>query len=66
MYENVWNELFQFILQIIFGSIFDIYHWHSDFMLHIHIFREFLVTVLGIFWGSFVRTLPATYDSTRI
>ena len=25
-YENVQNELFQFILEIIFGSIFNIYH----------------------------------------
>jgi len=40
-YENVWNELFQFILQIIFGSTENIHHWHSDFMLHHHRFREF-------------------------
>jgi len=52
-------------LQIIFGSIFDIYHSHSDFMLHHHIFRDFLVTVLGIFGVSFVRALPAKYDSVR-
>jgi len=25
-YENVQNEVFQFILEIIFGSIFNIYH----------------------------------------
>ena len=25
-YENVWNELFQFILEIRFGSVFNIYH----------------------------------------
>jgi len=37
----VWNELFQFILQIIFGYIINIYHWHSDFMLHHHRFRVF-------------------------
>ena len=54
-----------FILQIIFGSIPDIYHWHSDFMLHHHIFRDFLVTVLRIFGVSFVRGLPAKYDSAR-
>jgi len=36
----VGNELFQFILQMIFGSIFNIYHSHSDFMLHHHTFRD--------------------------
>jgi len=35
------------MLQIIFGSIFDIYHWHSGFMLHYHRFRDFLVLFLG-------------------
>jgi len=45
----VLNELSHFILEIIVGSIFDICHWHSDFMLHHHIFRDFLVTVLEIF-----------------
>ena len=56
---------FSLFLQIIFGSIFDIYHWHSDFMLHHHIFKDFLVTVLGIFGVSFVRALPAKFDSAR-
>jgi len=35
------------------------------FLLHHHIFRDFLVTVLGIFGVSFVRALPAKYDSAR-
>ena len=30
-----------------FGSIFNIYHWHSDFMLHHHRFRDFLVLFQG-------------------
>jgi len=34
-------------------------------MLHHHIFRDFLVTVLRIFGVSFVRGLPAKYDSAR-
>jgi len=45
-------------LQIIFGSIFTIYHWHSDF---IHIFVDFLV-LFWDFWSciceSPVRNLP--------
>jgi len=42
-YENVGNELFQFILQMVFGSISNSYHSHSDFMLHHHRFRDLLV-----------------------
>jgi len=34
-------------LQITFGSIFNIDHWHSDFMLHHHKFRDFLVLFCG-------------------
>jgi len=34
-------------------------------MLHHHIFRDFLVTVLAIFGISFVRALPAKYNSAR-
>ena len=41
------------------------YHWHSDFMLHHHIFRDCFVTVLRIFAASFVRALPAKYDIAR-
>ena len=37
----MWNERFPFILQIIFGSMFNIYHWHSDFMLRHYGFRDF-------------------------
>jgi len=44
----VWNELFQFILQIIFGSLFNIYHSHSDLMLNHHRFRIFLVLFYGV------------------
>jgi len=33
-------------LQIIFGSVFNIYHWHSDLMLHL----ECTTTDLEIFW----------------
>jgi len=50
---------------MIFGYIFDIYHWHSDFMLRHHIFKDFLVTVQVIFGVSFVRALPAKHDSAR-
>ena len=56
-YENVSNESFQWLLQIIFGSIFNIYHWHSDFMLHHHRFRVFFGTVLRIFLVEFVRVM---------
>jgi len=52
-------------LQIIFGSIFDIYRWHSDFMLHHHTLMDFFVTVIGIFGVSIVKALPAKYDSAR-
>jgi len=48
-FENVWNQSFQFILQIMFGSIFNTYQWRSDFMLHHNRFRDFLCKI-GIFW----------------
>jgi len=34
---------FSLFCKFIFGSIFNIYHSHSDFMLHHHRFRDFLV-----------------------
>jgi len=40
MYEM--NYL-QFILQIIFGSILNIYHWPSDVIRHHDRFRDFLL-----------------------
>jgi len=48
------------VLMTIFASIFDIYHWHFDIMLHHHRFMDFYLffgTVLEIFGLSFVRAL---------
>jgi len=44
-------------MRITFGSIFNIYHWHADFMLHHHRLRDFFNTVIGIFGVAFVRAL---------
>jgi len=44
-------------LQIIFGSIVNIHHWLSDFMLHHHRFSFVFGTVLGIFGVEFVRVM---------
>jgi len=58
----VQKELFQFILQIIFGFIFDIYHGTLVLCCtttDLGIFSDFWV-VLGILGVAFVRALIPT------
>jgi len=48
-------EMIQFILQIIFCSIFNIYQWQSHFMVHPYRFRDYL----GMFWYATVLVIFA-------
>jgi len=64
-------EMIQFILQIIFCSIFNIYQWQSHFMVHPYRFRDYLgmfwyATVLVIFAAGLPIWLKPDYDILAI